>query len=138
MIACNVTPRSAQNPVVLGSLRGMPWGIAVFLAYGLLILVGIGLSLGPVVDQAISAPVTFVGVVWMALLAYTIFTITLVLQRKAAARGFALGLSTLTLPAIPLAALAGLPLAVLFFAVLAFLLFNGLQTRAVRAWLDQP
>lgn len=116
----------------------MPWGIAVFLAYGFLLLAAIGLSLGPVVDLAETAPVSVVGVVWMALLAYTIFTITIVLQRKAAARGFALGLSTLTLPAMPLAGLAGLPLAVLFFAVLAFLLFNGLRTRSVRAWLDQP
>jgi hypothetical protein len=116
----------------------MPWGIAVFLAYAFLVLAGIGLSLGPIVDQAVAAPVTLVGVVAMALLAYTIFTITLVLQRKAAARGFALGLSTLTLPAIPLAAVAGLAPAVLFFAVLAFLLFIGLRTRSVRAWLDQP
>jgi hypothetical protein len=122
---------------VLASLRGMPWGIAVFLAYAFLILAGIGLSLGPVIDQATLAPVSLVGVVWMALLAYTIFTVTLVLQRKAAARGLAIGLSTLTLPAMPLAALAGSPVALLFFAILAFLLFNGLRTRAVRAWLNQ-
>jgi len=122
---------------MLASLRGMPWGIAVFLAYAFLILAGIGLSLGPVVDQATAAPVSLIGVAWMALLAYTIFTVTLVLQRKTAARGLAIGLSTLTLPAMPLAAVAGVPIAVLFFAVLAFLLFNGLRTRAVRAWLDQ-
>lgn len=122
---------------MLLSLRGMPWGIAVFLAYAFLILTGIGLSLGPVIDQATNAPVSLIGVVWMALLAYTIFTVTLVLQRKRAGRGLAIGLSTLTLPAMPLAAVAGVPIAVLFFAVLAFVLFNGLRTRAVRAWLDQ-
>lgn len=116
----------------------MPWGIAVFLAYGFLILVAIGLSLGPVIDMAMTAPISLVGVVWMALLAYTVFTMTLVLQRKAAARGLAFALSTLTLPAIPLSAAAGFPLGVLFFAVLAFLLFNGLRTPGVRRWLDQP
>jgi succinate-acetate transporter protein len=129
--------RSRHNGRVLASLRGMPWGIAVFLAYGFLILAAVGLSMGPVIDQATAAPVTLIGVVWMALLAYTIFTITLVLQRKRAARGLAIALSTLTLPAIPLAALTGSPVAVLFVAILAFLLFNGLRTRAVRAWLDQ-
>jgi len=122
---------------VPASLRGMPWGIAVFLAYGFLILAGIGLSMGPVIDQATVAPVSLIGVVWMALLAYTIFTITLVLQRKRAARGLAIGLATLTLPAMPLAALTGSAVAVLFVAALAFLLFNGLRARSVGAWLDQ-
>ena len=36
----------------MGSLRGMPWGVGLFLAYALLLLAGIGLSLGFVVDQA--------------------------------------------------------------------------------------
>ncbi len=115
----------------------MPWGIAVFLAYAFLILAAIGLTLPSVIDQATLAPVSLIGVVWMALLAYTIFTVTLVLQRKRAARGLAIGLATLTLPAMPLAALTGSPVALLFVAILAFLLFNGLRTRAVRSWLDQ-
>jgi hypothetical protein len=63
-------------------IRAMPGGIRLFLIYAALILVGIALSLRIVVDQAIAAPVSLPGVVVMVLLAYTIFTITLVLQRK--------------------------------------------------------
>lgn len=120
------------------SLRGMPWGIALFLLYGLAILAGVGLSLGFVVDQAQTVPVTPLGLVVMALLAYTIFTLTVVLQRKAAARGLALGLSTLALPAIPLALLYGQLIGALLLAGLAALLFRGLRTPAAAAWLDQP
>jgi succinate-acetate transporter protein len=81
-----------------GSPRLPPPGVLLFLAYGLLILAGIGVSLPWVVDQAIDNPVSLTGVVAMVLLAYTIFTITLVLQRKEASRGLAIGLSTLTVP----------------------------------------
>ena len=72
-------------------VRAMPGGIRLFLVYAFLILAGIGLSLRSVVDPAISTPVSFEGLVVMALLAYTIFTTTLVLQRKQAARTLALG-----------------------------------------------
>ena len=120
------------------SLRGMPWGVALFLLYGLAILAGVGLSLGFVVDQAQTVPVTPLGLVVMALLAYTIFTLTVVLQRKAAARGLALGLSTLALPAIPLALLYGQLIGALLLAGLAALLFRGLRAPAAVAWLDQP
>ena len=44
----------------------------------------------------------------MVLLAYTIFTTTLVLQRKQAARGLALGLASLTIPLVPLLLLSRL------------------------------
>ena len=120
------------------SLRGMPWGVALFVVYALLILAGVGLSLGFVVDQAQTVPVTPLGLVVMALLAYTIFTVTVVLQRKAAARGLALGLSTLALPAIPLALLYGQVIGAVLLGVLAALLFRGLRTPAAGAWLDQP
>jgi hypothetical protein len=117
--------------------RRIPWGIVLFLGYAFLILAGIGLSLRFVVDQAINAPVSFVGVVVMALLAYTIFTITLVLQRKTAARGFALGLTSLVLPPIALTLLGGqLPVAI-FLAALGALLFRGLRDPRVGLWLDQ-
>ena len=86
----------------------MPAGLRFFLVYALVLLAGIGLSLRYVIDQAIDAPISPLGVVWMALLAFTIFTITLVLQRKEAGRGFALGLATLTIPAVPLLALSAL------------------------------
>ena len=120
------------------ALRGMPWGVALFVAYALLILASVGLSLGFVVDQAQTVPVTPLGLVVMALLAYTIFTVTVVLQRKAAGRGLALGLSTLALPAIPLALLYGQLIGAMLLAALAALLFRGLRAPAAAAWLDQP
>jgi hypothetical protein len=116
----------------------MPPGIRIFLGYAFLILGAIGVSLRWVVDQAISAPVSPAGVVVMVLLAYTIFTTTLVLQRKAAARGLALVLSTLTIPAVPLAVLAAQPLFALLVAILAVLLFTGLTRPSVRDWLNEP
>jgi hypothetical protein len=120
------------------SVRGMPWGVALFLVYALLILTGVGLSLGFVVDQAVLVPITFTGVVVMALLAYTIFTVTLVLQRKEAARGLALGLTSLAVPAIPLAVLAGQLIVAAVVALVGYVLFRGLRARAAVAWLDQP
>jgi len=123
---------------MLAQLRAMPGGVRIFLGYAFLILGLIGLSLRWVVDQAISAPVSPPGVVVMVLLAYTIFTTTLVLQRKEASRTLALGLSTLTIPAIPLLLLAGQPIAALIVVVLGALLFFGLTRPEVRTWLDQP
>jgi hypothetical protein len=119
------------------SFTGMPWGIALFLVIAFLVLVGIGLSLGPVVEQAILIPITLTGAVLMALLAYTIFTMTLVLQRKAAARPLALGLTTLAVPAIPLALLAGLLVGAVAIAAVALLVVYGLRRPAAVAWLDQ-
>ncbi len=118
--------------------RRMPWPIAAFLAYAFLILASIGLSLRFVVDMAISAPVSPVGLVVMVLLAYTIFTMTLVLQRKAAARGLAIGLSSLTIPAVFLALLSDLTPVALFLFVLAVILLGGLRRPEVRAWLHEP
>jgi hypothetical protein len=123
---------------MLATFRAMPGGVRIFLGYAFLILGLIGLSLRWVVDQAISAPVSLPGVVVMILLAYTIFTTTLTLQRKEVARGLALGLSTLTIPAIPLLLLAGQPVAALIVLLLAGLLFFGLTRPEVRGWLDQP
>ena len=116
----------------------MPIAVVAFLAYALLLLAGLGLTLGPIVEEATAAPVTLQGVVWMALIAACIFTITLVWQRKEAGRGFALGLSTILIPAGPLIALTlgnwlpGLPL-----IALALLLIQGLRGAAARAWLNE-
>lgn len=118
-------------------VRGMPWGIALFLVYAFLILGGVGLALGPVVEQAVLVPITLTGVVLMALLAYTIFTITLVLQRKAAARTLAFGLLTLAVPAVPVAVLANLLIGAVVIAVIALVLLRGLRTPAAAAWLNQ-
>ena len=119
------------------TVRGMPWGVGLFLFYAFLILAATGLALGPVVEKAILIPITFEGVVLMALLAYTIFTTTLVLQRKAAARGLALGLVSLTVPAIPLALLWGQVILAVFVAAVGLLLYRGLRAPRALAWLDQ-
>src|SRR5437762_2403857 len=129
----------AQGTIVgmverVGSSR-MPWGVVLFLAYALLILAGVGLALPTVIDLAIDTPVSLTGLVVMALLAYTIFTITLVLQRKPAARTLALGPPSLTLPPIALALAYGLPVPALFLAAFAAVLFRGLLRPAVRGWL---
>ena len=116
----------------------MPSGIRLFLLYAALILAGIGVSLRFVIDLAIGAPVSGPGVVVMVLLAYTIFTTTLVLQRKEASRGLALGLASLTLPLIPFLLVTGLWVQAIFVAALAALLFRGLLRPEVRAYLSEP
>ncbi len=123
---------------VIASVRAMPGGIRLFLVYAFLILTGLGLSLRFVVDQAIAAPVSPLGVIVMVLLAYTIFTTTLVLQRKQAARGLAIGLASLTVPAVLLLATIPVPVAApIFAAVLGVLLFRGLLRPEVRAYLHE-
>lgn len=116
----------------------MPGGVRIFLGYAFLILGAIGVSLRWVVDQAISAPISPVGVVAMVLLAYTIFTTTLVIQRKQASRGLALGLSTLTIPAVPLSLLAAQPVFGILALAMGTLLFFGLTRPEVRTWLSEP
>jgi hypothetical protein len=123
---------------MLSTVRAMPGGIRLFLVYAFLILGAIGVSLPRIVDLAIGVPVSFEGLVAMILLAYTIFTTTLVLQRKEAARVLALGLASLTLPAIPLLLLGGLVIQTIFVAAFAGLLFRGLLGSATRAWLTEP
>ena len=123
---------------MLTQLRAMPPGIRIFLGYAFLVLGAIGLSMRWVIDQAISVPISPIGVVAMVLLAYTIFTTTIVLQRKEASRVLALGLATLTVPAIPLLLLAAQPLFAIVVAILAGLLFVGLTRPEIRDWLNEP
>jgi hypothetical protein len=120
------------------SRRLPPPGVLLFLGYGLLILATIGVSLRWVVDMAISAPISFPGLVVMILLAYTIFTITLVLQRKEAARGLAVGLSTLTVPLAFFFLVSPVPILVLAPGTLGVLLWVGLRRPASRAWFCEP
>ena len=116
----------------------MPWGIVVFLVYALLILVGIALSLRVVVDQAIAAPVSPVGVIVMVLLAYTIFTMTLVIQRKQAAFALALVLASLVIPGVLLLAISPVhPATPFFLAAFGLLLFRGLLRPEVRTYLSE-
>ena len=116
----------------------MPGSLRLFLAYAATILVAIGLALPYIVSLAGTMPVSLPGVVVMALLAYTIFTITVILQRKRVGQGLALGLSTLTLPALVFAAFGGLALVSLLLAILAGLLFRGLMSPRVRTYLSEP
>ena len=119
-------------------IRAMPGGIRLFLAYAFLILAGIGISLRSVVDLAISTPVSFEGLVVMALLAYTIFTTTLVLQRKEAGRGLALGLASLTVPLVPILLFGQLVVHAIFVAAFSLALFRGLLRPEVRTYLNEP
>jgi hypothetical protein len=123
---------------MLATVRAMPGGIRLFLLYALLILAAVGVALPRIVELAVNVPISFEGVVAMILLAYTIFTTTLILQRKEAARVLALGLASLTLPAIPLLLLGGLVVQAVFVASFAALLFRGLLSPAVRGWLSEP
>ena len=122
---------------MLDTLRAMPGGIRLFLFYAFLILFLVGTALRYVVDQAVSAPISLPGIVAMVLLAYTVFTTTLVIQRKQAARGLALGLATLTIPLVPLLIVSGLPVQAVFVTALAILLFRGLLRPEVRTWLHE-
>lgn len=120
------------------TVRSMPRSIVGFLVYALVILAAIGISLPYVVDLAIAAPVSLPGIVVMVLLAYTIFTITLILQRKEAARTLALGLSTLPVPLVAWMLVVGQLIAAVFLASLAALLIRGLRGPAARAFLSEP
>jgi hypothetical protein len=116
----------------------MPLGILLFLVYGFLILAAIGIALPAVVEMAVGAPLTFTGIVVMVLLAYTVFTLTLVIQRKQAGRGFAIGLASLTLPLAPLLLISGLVLQAAVVAAVAAVLLYGLLRPEVRGYLTEP
>jgi len=123
---------------MLETLRAMPGGVRVFLIYAFAVLAFVGLTLPLVVDTAVEAPVSGIGILWMLLLAYLIFTITLVLQRKQAAYMLALGLASLTIPLIALLWMyAGLPGAI-FALVLALILFRSLRRPTSRGWFREP
>jgi hypothetical protein len=123
---------------VLSTIRSMPLGVRVFLVYGLGLLAFLGLTLPLVVSQAVTMPVSAIGVLWMLLLAYAIFTLTLVLQRKQAAYGLSLGLASLTIPLVLVLGVgAGLPGA-LFAGALAVILFLGLLRPSTRGWFAEP
>jgi hypothetical protein len=121
----------------LETLRLMPPAIRIFLGYAFLVLGLIAVSLRTVVEQAVVIPISPLGVVVMGLLAYTIFTITLTLQRKEAARMLALGLASLTIPTVPLLLLSRLLIEAGVVALLALALFVGLTRPATRAWLSE-
>jgi hypothetical protein len=116
----------------------MPFGVRLFLLYGGLILVGIALSMRSVVDQAAVMPISPIGVVVMILLAYTIFTMTLVIQRKQAGFGLAVVLASLVIPAVLLLAISPVhPALPVFIAAFGLLLFRALLRPEVRTYLSE-
>ena len=116
----------------------MPFGVRLFLVYGALILVGIALSMRTVVDQAAVMPISPIGVVVMILLAYTIFTMTLVVQRKQASFGLAVVLASLIVPGVLLLAISPVHPALPFLvAAFGLLLFRGLLRPEVRTYLSE-
>jgi hypothetical protein len=122
---------------MLATLRAMPRGVLVFLVYGFVLLAFLGLTLPLVVAEAVQAPVSGIGLLWMLLLAYLIFTMTLVLQRKQVAWRLALGLASLSLPLVPLLGVFAGAVGALFAVALAGALFLALLRPGVRAWFTE-
>ena len=115
----------------------MPPGVGVVVLFGLGLLAGLGLTLPLVVDQAVEAPVSPIGLLWMLLIAYVIFTLTLVVQGKQAGWGLAIGLASLSLPlTLILWQWAGLT-GVLVGVALGGLLLVSLRSRRSRAWFSE-
>ena len=127
-----------DNRLVLELLRQMPNGVRLILAFGFTLLAALGLTLPLVIAQAIEMPISPLGLLWMLLLAYLIFTLTLILQRKEAAWVLSLGLASLSVPLIAiLYNWGGIPAALAGF-VLAATLFLALRARRTRAWYSEP
>jgi hypothetical protein len=120
------------------TVRAMPPGVLIFMGYSLVVLSILGLAMPLVIDEAVQAPISFIGIVWMALLAYLIFTMTLVLQKKQAAYGLSLGLSSLLLPlaGVLLFAPAGWMLSIVAVALFIVVVWALRRPRS-RAWFSE-
>lgn len=120
-------------------IKAMPPGVLLFMGYSLLVLSILGLSMPIIIDQAIAAPVSFIGIVWMALLAYLIFTMTLVLQRKQAAFGLSMGLTSLMVPLAVIMLFAPGGFVISIAAVLLFIIIViALRRPRSREWFSEP
>lgn len=121
------------------TVRAMPPGVLVFLGYSFVVLSILGLSMRIVIDQAVQSPITFIGLVWMLLLAYLIFTMTLVLQKKQAAYMLSLGLASLLLPlaAVLLFAPAGVILSIVAVLLFVVVIWSLRRPRS-REWFSEP
>jgi len=118
-------------------VRTMPNGVRLVLAFGLVLLAAVGLTLPLIINEAVEAPISAVGLLWMLLLAYLVFTLTLILQRKQAAWILSIGLASLSLPlALVLYFWAGL-VGGLVGLGLAGLLFLSLNGQNARAWFSE-
>jgi hypothetical protein len=115
----------------------MPNGVRIVAFFGFVLLAGVGLTLPLVIEQAVEAPISALGLLWMLLLAYLVFTLTLILQRKQAGWMLSVGLASLSVPlAIALffwAAAVGLVIGLLISAML----FLALRGPAVRNWFSE-
>ncbi|MEX1336527.1 MAG: hypothetical protein AB1Z66_14640 [Candidatus Limnocylindrales bacterium] len=120
-------------------IKAMPPGVLLFMGYSLLVLSILGLAMPIVIDQAVAAPVSFIGIVWMALLAYLIFTMTLVLQRKQAGFGLSMGLTSLMLPLALILLFAPGGFVLSFVAVVLFVaVVIALRRPRSREWFSEP
>jgi len=122
---------------MIEDLRRMPPGVGLVMAFGLLLLAALGLTLPLVVAQAVDAPVSPIGLLWMLLIAYVIFTLTLVLQRKQAGFGLAVGLASLSVPLTLILWQWASVLGVLIGLFVGGLLFVSLRSRRSRAWFSE-
>ena len=128
----------AKSPVMVQQLRIMPNGVRIFLVYGFAVLALVGLTLPLVVAEAVETPISPLGIVDMLLLAYLIFTLTLVLQRKQAGYGLALGLASLSVPLIAVMYLAAGTIGALIALVVAVVVIWSLRRPASRGWFIEP
>ena len=123
---------------MLDQLRQMPNGVRVLLAYGFSLLALVALTLPLVIEQAVEAPISPLGLLWMLLLAYLIFTQTLILQRKQAAWGLSFGLATLSVPLVVVLYEWAGPIGAALGLGLCAILFVSLRGQQVRGWFTQP
>lgn len=123
---------------MIALLRQMPNGVRVILAFGFALLAVVGLTLPLVINEAVEAPVSPLGLLWMLLLAYLVFTLTLILQRKQAAWLLSIGLASLSVPlALILFSWAGV-VGALAGVVLVVMLFLALRRPRARSWFSEP
>lgn len=121
---------------MLEIVKSMPNGVRVLMLFGLTLLAGVGLTLPLVVSQAVEAPISALGLLWMLLLAYLVFTLTLILQRKQAAWMLSIGLASLSIP-VAIALYFWSPPTVVVGIAVALVLFYSLRRPSVRAWFSE-
>ena len=129
--------RGCENQPVVDLLRSMPNGVRVILLFGFMLLAGVGLTLPLVIEQAVAAPISALGLLWMLLLAYLVFTLTLILQRKHAGWMLSVGLASLAVPlALVMFFWAG-AIGLVIGLLVAAMLFLALLAPAVREWFSE-